>query len=197
MFNPERILLALVIILKIIDISYLLVVMVGDIRLPFKYKVVLVCFVYVEVEIFLVHYDLVHVGKLETECKCWSFFWLWCKIDATFKLVHDILTYNKAQADPIRVLWGGSLKKSKQLEQFTLFFKWNTNSSVDDWNLQVLVLVFILMYHGIDFNFSLLSNLDGIWLQPKQYLLDSLLIAIDKGAVSSWYIWFLNLILGE
>ena len=136
-------------------------------RTPFKYKIVTI-----ELEQILLNVSLLSL-QLDSKSKSWSFAQFRIECYFTIKLLNNLIRQHQPQPNS---LWINLvfLLKSKQFFKLFMIFFINSNACINHWNFKVLAI-----YFGNNFDFSSLGVLQGVRLQVKEDLHDSLLIAVD------------------
>ena len=135
-------------------------------------------FLFLATECFDKHFFSAFKFKLENKCR--ANVWLRFNCDYTSKLLNYLLGYHKSKPDSINVHLPRVLHKSKQLKELFLILLTDAYASVNNRDLKNAGNLF-----GPNVHSTLLCELKGIWLNPKENLHNPLFITVDVRARKS------------
>ena len=151
--------------------------------LPLKLKLVAIDVELLLFSIFLLLLRNVLIVKPKPEWERGAYIKLALKWHGSWELCHNLLWNDETKPDSFGVHLLRVLHKSEKLEKLLLIFLGNTDSCVLHWDFNELFVQFVENDLNSYDNGSLLGELEGVRLEAKEHLHDSLLVRVDYWAV--------------
>ena len=132
---------------------------------------------------------MIFIKKLQSKLKSRSFAIFWFYFNFSIKLFNNLFRKIKSKTNPMNIHLVWVLNVSKHLKQFRFIFWFDSNSSVYNRNLDVVLIVFL---YNICFNSysPFVCKLKSIWLEVQHHLLYPLFVMIDHRIVQITQITF-------
>jgi hypothetical protein len=123
------------------------------------------------------------LSNIKIELESWAYSQFWLDRDISSKLATDVFGYVKPEAYTVFIKLFLVFQETKELEKLLLVFLGDADTRVYHLNDQYWSVLFKFLNLDSNFNLTLLSKFDGVWLQAQEYLLDSLLVWLNHGIV--------------